>query len=73
MRNVYKTCKISDRLSSANFCVQRVPSDQRDGSLRPYSPFSGPELIFFLSNNFLIVLTGLSEPRSRPTTSQKIR
>jgi hypothetical protein len=38
------------RRCSANFCGYRVPRDQRDGSLRPYSRISRPEplLIFIL-------------------------
>jgi hypothetical protein len=32
---------------SANFCTYRAPHRQRDGSLRPYSRFSRPELLLF--------------------------
>jgi hypothetical protein len=39
---------------------------------RPYSQFSRQEPLFFLSSRSSIVLTRLSEPRSRPTTSLKI-
>jgi hypothetical protein len=49
---------------SASFCGQRVPC-HRDGSTRP-------ESLLFLSSSSSIVFTRLSEPRSRPTTSQKI-
>jgi hypothetical protein len=31
----------------ANFCGQRVPCGQRDGSLRPYSRFSRQEPLLF--------------------------
>jgi hypothetical protein len=41
-------------------------------SLRPYSRFSRPEPLIFISSSSLIVLTRLWGPRSRPTTSQKI-
>jgi hypothetical protein len=57
---------------SAKFCGYRVPRSQRDGSLRPYSRLSRPQLLLFLSSSSSIVLTRLSGPRSRPTTSQKI-
>jgi hypothetical protein len=40
--------------------------------LRPYSRFSRPEPLLFLPSSSSIVLTRLSGPRSRPTTSQKI-
>jgi hypothetical protein len=40
--------------------------------LRPYSRFSRPEPQLFLPSSSSIVLTRLSGPRSRPTTSQKI-
>jgi hypothetical protein len=57
---------------SSNFCGYRVPRGQRDGSLRPYSRISRPEPLLFLPSSSSIVLTRLSGPRSRPTTSQKI-
>jgi hypothetical protein len=57
---------------SANFWGSRMPRGQRDGSLRPYSRFYRPEPQPFLSSSSSIVLTRLSGPRSRPTTSQKI-
>jgi hypothetical protein len=57
---------------SAKFCGYRVPCGQRDGSLRPYSRISRPEPVLFLSSSSSIVLTRLSGPPSRPTTSQKI-
>jgi hypothetical protein len=53
------------------FGDREVPRGQRDGSLRPYSRISKPELLLFLSSSSSIVLTRLSGPRSRPTT-QKI-
>jgi hypothetical protein len=43
-----------------------------DGSLRPYSRFSIPEPLLFLSSSSSVVLTRLCVPRSRPTTSQKM-
>jgi hypothetical protein len=43
-----------------------------DGSIRPYSRLPRPEPLFFLPSSFSVVLTRLSGPRSRPTTSQKI-
>jgi hypothetical protein len=49
-----------------------VPHGQRDGSLRPYFRFSRRKPILFLSSSFPIVFTRLSEPRSRPSNSQKI-
>jgi hypothetical protein len=49
-----------------------VPRCQRDGFLRPYLRLSRPKSILFLSSCSSIVLTRLSGPRSRPTTSQKI-
>jgi hypothetical protein len=50
-----------------------VPRGQRDGSLRPYSRLNRPEMLLFLSNISPTVLTRLGGPRSRPTTSEKIR
>jgi hypothetical protein len=57
---------------NANFCSQRVPGGQRDRFLRPYSRLSRPEPLLFLPSSSSVVLTKLSGPRSRPTTSQKI-
>jgi hypothetical protein len=57
---------------NANFCGSRVPRGQRDGSLRLYSRFSRPQPLLFLSSSSSVVLSKLSGPRSRPTTSQKI-
>jgi hypothetical protein len=57
---------------SANFFGWKVPRGQRDGSLWPYSRFSRLELLLFVSSSSSIVLTRLSGPRFRPTTSQKI-
>jgi hypothetical protein len=39
-----------------------VPCFQRDGSLYPYSQFSRPEPLLFLSNSSSIVLARLSGP-----------
>jgi hypothetical protein len=44
---------------------------QRNGSLQPYSRLSILEPLLFISNSSSVVLTRLSGPRSRPTTSQK--
>jgi hypothetical protein len=43
---------------SANFCGYRVPRDQRDRSLRPYSRISRPRIILsVLQNcNFVVVM-----------------
>jgi hypothetical protein len=57
---------------SANFCGWKVSCGQRKRSPRPYFRFSRPESLLFLSSSPSILLTRLSEPRSRPTTSQKI-
>jgi hypothetical protein len=57
---------------SANFRGWRMPRDQRDGSLRPYSRLSRPEPLPFLSSSSSVVLARLSGLRSRPTTPQKI-
>jgi hypothetical protein len=57
---------------SANFCGRGASRSQHGGSLRPYSRFSGPEPLLVLPSSSSVVLTRLSEPRSRPTTSQKI-
>jgi hypothetical protein len=40
---------------------------QPDGNLRPYSRFSRPVSLLFLSSSSSIVLTRLSGPRYRPT------
>jgi hypothetical protein len=57
---------------SANFCGYRVSCGKSDGSPRPYFLFYRPEPLLFLPISSSIVLTRLSVPRSRPTTSQKI-
>jgi hypothetical protein len=57
---------------TANVCKQRVPRGQRDGSLRPYYRLSRPEPLHFLSSSSSVVLTRLSGPCPRPTTSRKI-
>jgi hypothetical protein len=66
----------SDRLLSAKlvptFADRGVSSSERDGSLRPYSRISRPEPLIFLPTSSSVVLTRLSGPRSRPTTSQEI-
>jgi hypothetical protein len=57
---------------SAKFCRLRVPHDQHDKSPWPLFRFSRPEPLLFFPSNSSVVLTRLSGPRSRPTTSQKI-
>jgi hypothetical protein len=58
---------------SANFFHdRRMEGGQRGGSPRPYSRFSRPEPLLLLPSSPSVVLTRLSGPRSRPTTSQKI-
>jgi hypothetical protein len=54
------------------FADRGVPRGQRDGSLRPYSRVSRPEPLLFLPSSSSVLLTRLSGPRSRPTTSQEI-
>jgi hypothetical protein len=56
---------------SANFCGYSMPRGEREGSLRPYSRISRPELLLFLSSSSSVVLTRLSGPRSKPITSHK--
>jgi hypothetical protein len=53
-------------------CGSKVPRGQRDGYLRPYSRISRPEPLPFLPSCSSIILTRLSGPRYRPTTSQKM-
>jgi hypothetical protein len=55
---------------SANFCGQMVPRGQSDGSLWLYSRLSRPEPLLFIPSSSSTVLTRLSEPRCRPSTSQ---
>jgi hypothetical protein len=57
---------------SANFCGYWVSRGQRNGSPRSLIRFSWPEPLLFHSSSSSIILTRLSGPRSRPTTSQKI-
>jgi hypothetical protein len=56
---------------SANFCLSRVPRDQRDESLRPCSRLSRPESLLFLPSSSSVVLTRMSGSRSWTNTSQK--
>jgi hypothetical protein len=78
LRGLSPQANYSDRATaivgdvSANFCGYSVLGGQLDGSLRPYSQFSRPESLLFLPSSSSVVLTRLSGPRSRPTTSQKI-
>jgi hypothetical protein len=53
------------------FVDRGVPLGQRDRNLRPYSRLSTLEPLLYLPSSSSIVLTRLSGPRSRPTTSQK--
>jgi hypothetical protein len=55
---------------SATFADGEVSCSQRGGSLSPQLLFFRPEQLLFLPSSLSIVLT--NEPRSRPTTSQKI-
>jgi hypothetical protein len=64
-------CRLSAKLVPT-FVDRGVSRSQRDGSPRPYSRFSRPQPLLFLSSSSSIVFTRLSELRSRPTTSQKI-
>jgi hypothetical protein len=57
---------------SANFYGQRVSRGHCNGSPRPYSRVSRPKPLLFHPNSSSIVLTRLSGPRSKPTTSQEI-
>jgi hypothetical protein len=59
-------------LALATFADRGVSRGQRDGSLRSYSHLSRPESLVFLPSRSSFVLTRLSGPRSRPTTSPKI-
>jgi hypothetical protein len=54
------------------FADRGVWRGQRNGFPRPYSRFSRPEPLPFLPSRSSIVLTSLSGPSSRPTTSPKI-
>jgi hypothetical protein len=64
-------CSLSAKLVPT-FADRGVLCGQRDGSIRPYSRFSKPEPLLFLSSSSSVALTKLSGPRSRPTTSHKI-
>jgi hypothetical protein len=57
---------------SANVWCWRVSGGQRDWSPLPYSRISRPDPLLFLSSSSSVVVTRLSGPRSRRTTSQKI-
>jgi hypothetical protein len=52
------------------FEVRGVSRGQRGATLRPYSRFPRSEPLLFLPSSSSVVLTRLSGPRSRPTTSQ---
>jgi hypothetical protein len=54
------------------FADRGVSRCQRGGSLWQYSRFSRPEQLLFLPSSSSVVLTSMSGPRSRPTTSEKI-
>jgi hypothetical protein len=49
-----------------------VPGGQRDRFLQPYYRISRTEELLFHSSGSSIVLTKLSGPSSRPTTSEEI-
>jgi hypothetical protein len=57
---------------SANFSGQRVSRDQRNETPRPLISVFWTGAAIFLSSSPSIILTRLSGPRPRPTTSQKI-
>jgi hypothetical protein len=71
VRSTSGECRLL-RMADEKNSVASVPHGQRHGSLRPYSRFSRPEPLLFLSSSSSVVLTRLSRARSRPTTSQKI-
>jgi hypothetical protein len=54
------------------FADRGVSRGQRDGFPRPYSRISRPKPLLFLLSSSSVVITRLSGPRSRPSTSQKI-
>jgi hypothetical protein len=56
---------------SAHLRGYGVPRGQRDGSPTAVISVSRPEPLLFLPSSSSVVLTRLSGPRSRPTTSQK--
>jgi hypothetical protein len=56
----------------ATFVDRGMWRGQRGGSLWPWSRFSGLEPLHFFPSSSSVVLTRLSGPRSRPTTSQKM-
>jgi hypothetical protein len=64
-----KLCGLSPQ---ASYTDRVTAAYQRNGSPQPYSRFSRPEPLLLLPSSSSIVLTRLSGPRSRPTTSQKI-
>jgi hypothetical protein len=68
--------RLSERRLSAKlvqtFADRGVSHSQHNGSLRPYSRLFRLEPLLFLSSSSSIVLTRLSGPRSRVSTSQKI-
>jgi hypothetical protein len=57
---------------SANL-LRRVSRGQRNGSQRPCSRLSRPKPLLFLPSSFSVVLTRLSGPRSRPTTTLEMK
>jgi hypothetical protein len=64
-----RDCQLSYKLVPTS--VDRGVSHGQRG-VWPYSRFSRPESLYFPSSSSSIVLTRLSGPCSRPTTSQKI-
>jgi hypothetical protein len=57
---------------SGNFRIEELQVVSVTDPLWPYSSLSRPEPLLFLSSSSSVVLTRLSGPRSRLTTSQKI-
>jgi hypothetical protein len=76
LESASELCRPSDSRLSAKlvptFVVRGASRGQYDGSLQPYSRLSRPEPLLFLPSSSSVVLTRLSGPHSRPTTSQKI-
>jgi hypothetical protein len=60
------------RILMPTFADKRVSLGRRGGSARPLITVPRPESLLLLSSNSSFILTRLSGPRSRPTTTQKI-
>jgi hypothetical protein len=68
--------RLSNRRLSAKlvltFAGRGVSHSQLVDPLQPKSRFSRPELLLFLSSSYSVLLTRLSGPHSRPSTTQKM-